>query len=70
MSPARYFSPRSAILMVAFTISLILLPLVLPDSPLLPPPLFLLFVPVVLLALLFLLALFPGHLPDPACCYV
>ncbi|KAL5728686.1 hypothetical protein ACHQM5_001739 [Ranunculus cassubicifolius] len=50
------------VLLVILTASLLFLPLVLP--PLSPPPLMLLLVPVGILAVLMLLAVFPSNLAD------
>lgn len=56
------FSVRFFTVMVVLTISLLVLPLVLPPLP--PPPLMLLFVPVLIMSLLFVLALTPSQVPD------
>ncbi|TKY62676.1 hypothetical protein E2542_SST12534 [Spatholobus suberectus] len=54
-----------SVLVLAFlTLSILLLPLVLPPLP--PPPLLLLFVPVFILLVLFLLAFSPSTLPNMA----
>ncbi|CAN4109200.1 unnamed protein product [Withania somnifera] len=57
------FSSLIAILIMVFlTISLLVLPLVLPPLP--PPPLMLLFIPVLLMVLLAFLAFTPSQLPN------
>lgn len=57
----RYFGARSVAIMVLLTISLLVLPAMLPPLP--PPPAVLLFVPVLLMAFLVLLALSSGQIP-------
>ncbi|KAK4345985.1 hypothetical protein RND71_036161 [Anisodus tanguticus] len=55
-------SSKVIFVMVFLTISLLVLPLVLPPLP--PPPLMLLFVPVLLMVLLVFLAFTPSQLPN------
>ncbi|GMN57781.1 hypothetical protein TIFTF001_026892 [Ficus carica] len=59
----KLFSLRSAMIMAVFTVSLLVLPLVLPPLP--PPPAMLLLVPVLIMSLLVFLAFSPAaHLPS------
>ncbi|GER27926.1 auxin-regulated gene involved in organ size [Striga asiatica] len=53
----RYFTYESLFLLVCLTVTLLILPLVLPPLP--PPPLMLLLVPIFILALLMVLAFMP-----------
>ncbi|KAJ0621786.1 hypothetical protein HanRHA438_Chr01g0011711 [Helianthus annuus] len=55
------FGLKALALMVLFTLSLVVLPLVLPPLP--PPPPLLLLVPVVIMSVLVFLALAPSELP-------
>ncbi|QCD97009.1 hypothetical protein DEO72_LG6g1719 [Vigna unguiculata] len=52
----------SVLILALLTLSILLLPLVLPPLP--PPPLLLLFLPVFILLVLFLLAFSPSTLPN------
>ncbi|XP_022853992.1 protein ORGAN SIZE RELATED 1-like [Olea europaea var. sylvestris] len=58
----RNYSLRRIVLMVLLTVSLLVLPLVLPPLP--PPPPILLLVPVLIMVLLILLAFSPSKLPN------
>ncbi|KAL1533175.1 hypothetical protein AAHA92_33096 [Salvia divinorum] len=54
----RYFTLESLFLLVCLTVSLLVLPVVLPPLP--PPPLLLLLLPILILALLMFLAFTPA----------
>ncbi|KAL6997643.1 hypothetical protein U1Q18_007770 [Sarracenia purpurea var. burkii] len=58
----KYFSLRFAVAMAVLTVFLVVLPLVLPSLP--PPPLILLVVPVLIMALLTLLAFSSSEVPN------
>ncbi|KAK2988895.1 hypothetical protein RJ640_007315, partial [Escallonia rubra] len=58
----KYFSLTALTMMVILTVSLSVLPLVLPPLP--PPPYMLLFVPVLIMALLVFLAFSPSKAPN------
>ncbi|KAL6997645.1 hypothetical protein U1Q18_007772 [Sarracenia purpurea var. burkii] len=58
------FSWRSAAVMAVLTVALLVLPLVLPPLP--PPPSMLLLVPILIMAVLFLLAFSRSKLPNVA----
>ncbi|PSS34977.1 Biotin synthase [Actinidia chinensis var. chinensis] len=60
----KYFSLRSALVMVVLTVSLLVLPLVLPPLP--PPPVELFLVPILIMAVLILLACSPSNIPNVA----
>ncbi|KAG2687344.1 hypothetical protein I3843_09G047600 [Carya illinoinensis] len=62
----RYFSIKSVMILVSATFVLLVLPLVLP--PLSPPPLILLFVPVMIISVLVFLALSQPQLPNITVC--
>ncbi|KAI7980680.1 hypothetical protein LOK49_Contig120G00002 [Camellia lanceoleosa] len=64
-SPQRLmFSLRSLMVMAVLTVSLLVLPVVLPPLP--PPPLMLLLIPVFIMAVLILLAFTPSQVPNVA----
>ncbi|KAL6523278.1 hypothetical protein OROGR_016881 [Orobanche gracilis] len=55
---------KAVVLMILFTASLLVLPLVLPPLP--PPPMMLLLIPVAIMAVLVFLAVTPPQLPNVA----
>lgn len=57
-----YFTVESLFLLVCLTVSLLILPLILPPLP--PPPLMLLLLPICILALLMILALMSSNVRD------
>ncbi|KAL2242351.1 protein AUXIN-REGULATED GENE INVOLVED IN ORGAN SIZE [Sesamum indicum] len=59
---SRYFTLESLFLLVCLTVSLLILPLVLPPLP--PPPFLLLLLPICILALLMILAFMPSNVRD------
>ncbi|KAI3667242.1 hypothetical protein L6452_42292 [Arctium lappa] len=61
------FGLKTLAVMVLFTVSLVVLPLVLPPLP--PPPPLLLFVPVLIMSVLLFLAFAPSKLPPDAVVY-
>ncbi|KAL7127971.1 hypothetical protein ABFS83_14G284700 [Erythranthe nasuta] len=64
----RYFTMESLILLVCLTVSLLILPLVLPPLP--PPPFLLLLLPICILGLLMILAFMPSNVRDATYAYV
>ncbi|PIN21018.1 hypothetical protein CDL12_06290 [Handroanthus impetiginosus] len=65
---SRYFTSESLCLLVCLTVSLLILPLVLPPLP--PPPFLLLLLPICMLALLMILAFMPSKVRDVTYTYV
>ncbi|KAI3682338.1 hypothetical protein L1987_82258 [Smallanthus sonchifolius] len=61
------FGLKALAVMMLFTVSLVVLPLVLPPLP--PPPPLLLFVPVLIMSVLIFLAFAPSELPPDAGVY-
>ncbi|KAL0322799.1 UNVERIFIED_CONTAM: protein AUXIN-REGULATEDINVOLVED IN ORGAN SIZE [Sesamum angustifolium] len=59
---SRYFTLESLFLLICLTVSLLILPLVLPPLP--PPPFLLLLLPICILALLMILAFMPSNVRD------
>ncbi|KAJ4723950.1 ARGOS protein [Melia azedarach] len=66
--PASYFSLESLLLLLGLTVSLLILPLILPPLP--PPPFMLLLVPIGILAVLLILAFMPSNVRDITYTYV
>ncbi|KAI3459893.1 hypothetical protein Pfo_016556 [Paulownia fortunei] len=64
----RYFTMESLVLLVCLTVSLLILPLILPPLP--PPPFLLLLLPICILALLMILAFMPSNVRDATYTYV
>ncbi|KAL8487211.1 hypothetical protein ACS0TY_023761 [Phlomoides rotata] len=65
---SRYFTLESLFLFVCLTVSLLILPLVLPPLP--PPPFLLLLLPICILVLLMFLAFMPSNVLDATYTYV
>ncbi|CAL9193673.1 unnamed protein product [Musa hybrid cultivar] len=59
-SPTNYFSTESFVVMICLTVSLLILPLILPPLP--PPPSMLLLLPIGLLVVLMILAFMPSDI--------
>ena len=57
-----YFSVQSLLVLICLTVSLLILPLILPPLP--PPPLMTLLLPIGILAVLMILAFTPSNLQD------
>ncbi|URE25545.1 hypothetical protein MUK42_16102 [Musa troglodytarum] len=67
-SPSNYFSMKSFLVLICLTLSLLILPLVLPPLP--PPPSVLLLLPVGMLVLLLILAFMPSDTTNIASSYL
>ncbi|WOL14304.1 hypothetical protein Cni_G23084 [Canna indica] len=67
-SPSNYFSMQSLLVLIFFTLSLLILPLVLPPLP--PPPSVFLFLPVGILVVLMILAFMPADIRNIASSYL
>lgn len=65
---SRYFTLESLLLLVCLTVSLLILPLVLPPLP--PPPFLLLLLPICMLVVLLFLAFMPSNVLDATYTYV
>ncbi|CAL9122502.1 unnamed protein product [Musa textilis] len=59
-SPSNYFSTESFVVLVCLTVSLLILPLILPPLP--PPPSMLLLLPIGILVVLMILAFMPSDI--------
>ena len=66
--PSNYFSVESFLVLLCLTVSLLILPLILPPLP--PPPVLLLLLPIGLLVLLMVLAFMPYDVRDIASSYL
>lgn len=66
--PANYFSVESFLVLLCLTVSLLILPLILPPLP--PPPTLLLLLPIGLLAVLVVLAFMPSDVRNIASSYL
>ncbi|RRT68367.1 hypothetical protein BHE74_00041695 [Ensete ventricosum] len=60
VSPSNYFSTESFVVLICLTVSLLILPLVLPPLP--PPPSMLLLLPIGILVVLMILAFMPSDI--------
>ncbi|URD92483.1 hypothetical protein MUK42_01970 [Musa troglodytarum] len=65
---ANYFSMESFLILICLTMSLLILPLVLPPLP--PPPSMLLLLPIAILGLLMILAFMPSDISNMASPYL
>lgn len=66
--PANYFSVESFLMLLCVTVSLLILPLILPPLP--PPPALLLLVPIGMLVVLVVLAFMPSDVRNIASPYL